>query len=194
MPLRAEDGFVERASWMLHAAALLVTVAVLAVAGGRRSVVDWLLAPLVVAGLASELSLLERWSIDFTIGPVVIDAPHDLATLLIVEAVNGEPVALGVGILVVLAVAALARFVMREERLAGLVHVARTHPATPFVLVAIALVALAFTLDAVTAAVGTFGFALGIPEESREMLAALSLLLGAGARRRELRSMTVPAP
>jgi hypothetical protein len=95
MPLRAEDGFVERASWMLHAAALLVTVAVLAVAGGRRSVVDWLLAPLVVAGLASELSLLERWSIDFTIGPVVIDAPHDLATLLIVEAVNGEPVALG---------------------------------------------------------------------------------------------------
>jgi hypothetical protein len=60
---------------------------------------------------------------------VVIDAPHDLATLLIVEAVNG-----------------------------------------------------------------TFGFALGIPEESLEMLAALSCCSAPGARLRELRSMTVPAP
>jgi hypothetical protein len=43
------------------------------------------------------------------------------------------------------------------------VQAARDHPATPFVLVALGLVAVAFTLDAVTAVVGTFGFIFGIP-------------------------------
>lgn len=160
----------------------------------RRSVVDWLLVPLILAGLALELSMLERWSIDVAVGPVVIDAPHDVATLLVVEAVDGEPGALGAAILILLALVALALFLGRDNRLAGLVAAVRNHPATPFVLAAVGLVAVAFTLDAVTAVVGTFGFIFGIPEESLEMLAALSLRLGACARLRDLRSMAATAP
>jgi hypothetical protein len=194
MPLRAEEGFVEQASWMLHTAALLVAVAVLLGARGRRCIVDWLVPPLILLGLASELSALERWSLSSTVGGVIIDAPHDLATLLIVEAAGGEPVALGAGILLLLTLTALVRFLQRTGRRAGLVQAARDHPATPFVLVALGLVAVAFAFDAVTATIGTLGFVLGVPEESLEMLAALALLVGACARVRDLRSMAATAP
>lgn len=51
------------------------------------------LIPLILLGLASELSAFERLFGGFTLGPVFIDAPHDLVTLLVVEAAAGDPVA-----------------------------------------------------------------------------------------------------
>lgn len=67
-------------------------------------------------------------------------------------------------------------------------HEAGAHRATPFIILAVALVAVAFSLDALTTETGTWGIVLGVPEESLEMVAALSLLLGAGARWRGLRN------
>ncbi len=188
LSLRDEGGFVEQASWMLHSGALIVATAVLWSARARRTDLDWLLIPLILLGLASELSAFERLFGGVTLGPVFIDAPHDLVTLLVVEAVNGRPVAVTLVVVALAIAGGLVAHALREERLLRLIRALSGHAALPFALIALAFVVTAFSLDAITASTGTFGIVLGVPEESLEMLAALALLLGAGSRWREVRA------
>jgi len=188
-PLIHEGDLVE----LLTAAAFGLggVAGLLALARARpRTAALCLLPALSFVAAAEETSLPERLAGGgFTIGDLYVDAPHDLATVLLDGLANGDRAALLVSVALVAVAAGLVLVVRRVPAAQTGFRTLVEHPGGLELLLAAGCLTAAFGLDAVREVTQhPKYFGLTLTEEALELTAAVALALACArplwARRR----------